>query len=190
MTEPQQPHYQVTQVSAEYSWAPVPMPSVTSAELAPKRPATLTAASWVWLAAALLGVVSLPLLLAANAEPIATDMFESSRHEPEPLTMEEARITASVLAFLALFIGLVVSVPFVIGALKLRSGKNWTRVMLAVLGGVALLYNLALFIASLVAEHWQVGVVATLATAGLTLAGVVLMFLPPSNAFVSASDSR
>ncbi|TWP47758.1 hypothetical protein FKR81_30920 [Lentzea tibetensis] len=191
MTEPQEPsRYQVTQMQPGYGWAPVPMPSVTPYELKPPRPATLTTASWVWLAATLLGVLSMPLLLWVNSESIATSIFEDSRHQPEPLTLEEARITVTVLVFLALFGALVLSIPFVIGALRLRSGKNWPRVMLSVLGGVTLIYDLALFAGSLAAGQWQYGVVMAVATAGLTIAGIVLMFLPPSNAYVSMSDFR
>jgi hypothetical protein len=185
MTEPQ-PHYRVTQVSSAMGWAP--MPSVTPAEMLPPRPATLTAASWVWLAATLFGVLTLPLLMRANLDPLANSAVEESLRDPDPLTIEEARLSTTIVTFGAVFGMAVMAVPFVIAALKLRSGRNWPRVLLCVLGGIALIYNLALFAGALASPAWQLGVAMTIATAGLTVAAIVLMFLPPSNSFVKLAD--
>ncbi|WP_285746038.1 hypothetical protein [Lentzea sp. NBRC 105346] len=189
MTDPQNSQYQVQHVSSDFSWA-APMPSVTPGEMAPPRPATLTVASWVWLAATALGVVSLGLLILTNVDGFAANMVESSRNDPSPIDLAEGRIAARVFAGMAFVGGAVVSVPFIIGAIKLRAGRNWPRVMLAVLGGVALIYNFVVFITALTSTNWQLGVALTVLTAGLTIAAIVLMFLPPSNAYVSIADMR
>lgn len=186
MTEPQQPsQYQVTHVSADFAWA-TPMPPEQSFVAArPKRPATITAAFWVWLSATVLGVLQGPLQVLSNLEVIATDLHNDSTNDIT--SMSEARGVAIVMVIMVLVVAVAVGVPFLVGTIQLRFGKNWARVLLAVLGAITVLFNIVLFAVALNTSSWQVGVAAAITTVGLTIAGFVLMFLPPSNAYCAAA---
>ncbi|MBY8852784.1 hypothetical protein K7G98_32970, partial [Saccharothrix sp. MB29] len=123
-----------------------PMPAAVEQGAAPTRPATLTAASWSWLAATALFVLGLPALLYTGADALADDILADSQATGDPLTRAEAEVGAR---FTPVLFGLgfaVLSTPFVVAALKLRSGREWARVLLAVLGAIGFVVGLfALF---------------------------------------------
>ncbi|RKT57896.1 hypothetical protein [Saccharothrix australiensis] len=172
----------------------LPMPAVDPRALPPPRPLALTTASWSWLAGAVLVVFGLPALFFAGGDAFADELYNGSRDDPEPLTRTEAEFGAR---FTPVLFGLgfaVLAVPFVLAALKLRSGRDWARVLLAALGVPALLFGLFMLISFTSGVAPYVPSPVGLAWVALFLvsvvAGFVAMFLPASNHHVRAVRSR
>ncbi|MBP2339516.1 MFS family permease [Saccharothrix coeruleofusca] len=179
-------------VPAGYGY-PAPMPAAQPGPLA-QRPVTTTASFWSWIAGALLTVLVLPGLYYLRLDLLGADLHAESQLDPTPLTRAEADLLA---AFLPLIYGAglaVASVPFVVAAFKIRSGRNWARVTLAVLGGVAIVFGLlmlGLFASGTITYvPWLVGVAWSLAFLASVLLGIVAMFLPASNAYVRSVYPR
>jgi lipopolysaccharide export LptBFGC system permease protein LptF len=164
---------------------PAPMPSLSVHEL--RRPTALTVAFWAWITGALLTVFALPGLYYTGIDAMVEDFYQDARNGA-PLSRGEAELTARLtpLAFMAFFA--VLAVPFVVAAFKVRAGRNWARVTLAVLGGMALVFGLTALVTFAVEAipyvHWSLGVAWALVFMGSVLLGVVTMFLPPANAYV------
>ena len=162
-----------------------PMPSSPWGNAEFRRPATLTAAFWGWLAATVLVVVGLPALFALQHEEFAKVM--EARSDTEPVSEAVANATALAMAGM-FFVGLaVLSVPYVVALINLRNGKEWARIMLAVLTGPGLLFWIVTLVVVASAPEglsptpvyvWGALFLATMAAA------TVLMFLPPSNDYV------
>ncbi|CCH35294.1 hypothetical protein ABZ816_11870 [Actinosynnema sp. NPDC047251] len=178
-----------------YAGYPLPMPAVDQGGLAPRRPAALTVASWTWLAGVVLVVVGLPALFFTGGDAFADQLYRDSQGGPEPYTREEARFGARLTPVLFGFGFAVLAVPFVLGALKLRSGRNWARVLLAVLAAPALLLWLVVVTGWETGDlsayaNWWAGIVWCLLLLGVLLLGVVAMFLPPANDYVRWVNRR
>lgn len=170
-------HYQVNQVAnAGYMQ---PLSPVLPHELAPPRPATITAAMWIWIAAAVLSVAVLPVMLLANADFFVTQ---------DSIVTEEDRQAADLgvraMAVIFGFVMLVAAAPYVAFAVVLRNGQNWARILLTILAVLGLLTMLAIIFISIGAQVWQPSVAISIVVIGLTVAAVVLQFLPASNRFV------
>ncbi|MDX3657303.1 hypothetical protein PV646_08305 [Streptomyces sp. ID05-26A] len=169
--------YQVNQVAnAGYM---TPLSPVLPHELAPPRPATITAAMWIWIAAAVLSVAVLPVMLLANADFFVTQ---------DSIVTEEDRQAADLgvraMAVIFGFVMLVAAAPYVAFAVVLRNGQNWARILLTILAVLGLLTMLAIIFISIGAQVWQPSVAIGIVVIGLTVAAVVLQFLPASNRFV------
>ncbi|MEV6244507.1 hypothetical protein [Lentzea sp. NPDC051838] len=157
----------------------IPMPPlgpVPPQELPPQRPATITAAMWIWIAGAVLSVAVLPVMFLTNAE-----YFLASDPTVDRTT---GQFGVGVLAVLSGFLMLVAAAPYIAFAIVLRNGQNWARVLLAVLGAIGFLSTLGIAFIALAADVWQPATAIAIVTLGLTVAAVVLQFLPASNRFV------
>ncbi|MFD4672309.1 hypothetical protein ACFWNN_21455 [Lentzea sp. NPDC058450] len=170
--------YQVNQVGGG-SFPMAPLSPVLPHEMAPPRPPTITAAMWIWIAAALLSVAVLPVMLLANA-----DFFLSS----DTIVTEEDRqageIGVRAFAVISGFCMLVAAAPYVAFAIVLRNGHNWARVLLTVLAVLGLLAMISVLFLSIGATVWMPSVAIAILVIGLTVAAVVLQFLPASNRYV------
>ena len=153
-----------------------PLPSVLPQELAPARPATITAAMWIWIAGAVLSVAVFPVLFLTNTEFFLAETSSTDRAAGE--------VGVQAMALIFGFLMLIAAAPYVAFAIVLRNGQNWARILLTVLGALGFLSTLAIMFFALAADVWQPGTVITIVTLGLTVAAVVLQFLPPSNRFV------
>ncbi|MFJ5993043.1 hypothetical protein [Lentzea sp. NPDC092896] len=170
--------YQVNQVG-QASFAMAPLSPVLPHEMAPPRPATITAAMWIWIAGALLSVAVIPVLLLVNADYIpnqGSSVTEEDRQAGE--------LGVRVMAVFSGFAMLVAAAPYVAFAVVLRNGQSWARILLTILGVIGFLSMIAITLISLNARVWQPGVVISVVVIGLTVAAVVLQFLPASNKFV------
>jgi hypothetical protein len=157
-----------------------PMPPLTPAlpqEMAPPRPATITAAMWIWIAGAVLSVAVFPVLFLTN-----TEFFLSRGDSADDRKAAEFGVWALSLMFG--FAMLVAATPYVAFAIVLRSGQNWARVLLTILGALGLPAMIGITIFGLAAQVWQPGVTITIVVIGLIVAAVTLQFLPASNQFV------
>lgn len=188
MTEPQSPwqnpdqsqqpasQYQVTPVHNP-AWSMAPLTPVLPQEMAPPRPATITAAMWIWIVGAVLAIAVVPTLIIANADAIvAAERTASDR--------EAAELGTRVLAVMAGFGMLVAAAPFIAFAIVLRNGQSWARILLTILGGLGLVSMLVVLLIAVQTEAWQAGVVLSIVVMGLTIAAVTLQFLPVSNRYV------
>ncbi|MEV0676577.1 hypothetical protein AB0I60_08635 [Actinosynnema sp. NPDC050436] len=167
---------------------PLPMPEAAPDAAARSRPTALTVASWCWLAGALLVVVGLPAVFYTDGDAFAERLYQDSLGTPQPNTRTEAQIGARLTPVVFGLGFAVLSAPYLLGALKLRSGRNWARVLLAVLAAPALLCGLALLTAfgtgAMPFANWLVGAVWALLFLAAVLLGTSAMFLPPSNDYV------
>ena len=162
-----------------------PMPSSPWGDAEFRRPRSLTASFWCWLAATALAVIGLPAVFAFQHEAFAQVM--EARSDGPPVSESVANATALAMAGM-FFVGLaVLSVPYVVALINLRNGKEWARVMLAVLAGPGLLFWIVTLVVVASAPAglspvpvyvWGALFLATMAAA------TVLMFLPPSNDYV------
>lgn len=158
------------------SFAMPPLAPVLPQELAPPRPATITAAMWTWIAGAVLSVAVFPVLFLTNTEFLLASDSSTDR------TAGEFGVRAMAMIFG--FLMLIAAGPYVAFAIVLRNGQNWARILLTVLGVLGFLSTLAIMFFALAAEVWRPGTVITIVTQGLIVAAVVLQFLPPSNRYV------
>ncbi|MEU4764979.1 hypothetical protein AB0H12_17145 [Actinosynnema sp. NPDC023794] len=165
---------------------PAPMPPVGPADYAPRRPVTATVASWSWIAGAVLVVLALPGLFYTGLDAFADDLVRDSAGEPDALTRTEAEVAARLTPVLFALGFAVLSVPFVIAAAKLRSGRNWARILLTVLGlpvGAFGIVAMLMFASGVTYVDWVVGVAWSWAFLGVCALGFVAMYLPASNAY-------
>lgn len=180
-SDPNQPYgathgtYEVHAVN-NLSFPMPPLAPVLPQELAPPRPATITAAMWIWIAGAVLSVAVFPVLFLTNTE------FFLAQESGRDRAAGEFGVRALALVFG--FAMLVAAAPYVAFAVVMRNGQNWARILLTVLGVLGFLSMLAIMIFSLAAEVWQPGTAISIVVLGLIVAAVVLQFLPASNRFV------
>ncbi|MEU7481506.1 hypothetical protein AB0A63_36410 [Lentzea sp. NPDC042327] len=160
------------------AWSMAPLTPVLPQELAPPRPATITAAMWTWIAAAVLAVAVLPVLILGNADALIGD---STIREDD---RQAAELGVTTIAVFAGFGMLVAAAPYVAFAVVLRNGQNWARILLTILGALGLLNMIGTLLFAVRADSWQPGVLLTLLVMGLTVAAVVLQFMPASNRYV------
>ncbi|MGI5504287.1 hypothetical protein [Lentzea sp. CA-135723] len=175
----QQPgSYQVNQVGGG-SFPMPPLSPVLPHEMAPPRPATITAAMWIWIAAAVLSVAVLPVLFLVN-----TDI---GLGQDDVLTEQDRQATEigmKAFAVISGFCMLVAAAPYVAFAIVLRNGQNWARVLLTILAVLGLLAMISILFLSIGATVWMPSVAISILVIGLTVAAVVLQFLPASNRYV------
>jgi len=127
------------------------------------RPATLTAAFWLWVLTAIIGVVvGIVTMTVGYSSPAYLDLDETARG-----------IAGGVL--IAFLIGAIVGgILHVLFAYLMLKPRNWARIVLTVLA-----------VLSIVATVIQGGNAGWLAWAGaaVALVALILQFLPASNAF-------
>jgi hypothetical protein len=176
--EPQHGQYQVSHVG-QASFSMAPLPPVLPQEMAPPRPPTITAAMWIWIAAAVLSVAVLPVMLLTNADYFLTQdsvVTEQDRQAGE--------FGVRAMALVSGFAMLVAAAPYIAFAVVLRNGQAWARILLTILAVLGFLSMIAIMFIALAARVWQPAVTISVVVLGLTVAAVVLQFLPPSNRYV------
>jgi len=172
-------HYQVSHVG-QASFSMAPLAPVLPQELAPSRPATITAAMWIWIAGAVLSVAVLPVMLLGNTEYFLNQGNASVSDQERQVGEFGVRAMALMFGFAML----VAASPYVAFAVVLRNGHNWARILLTVLGALGFMSMIAITFIALRAQVWQASVAICIVVMGLTVAAVVLQFLPASNKFV------
>ncbi|MEU0877915.1 hypothetical protein ABZ345_04905 [Lentzea sp. NPDC005914] len=153
-----------------------PLGPVLPQELAPQRPATITAAMWIWIAGAVLSVAVFPVLFLTNTEYFL--------NQDDSVDRAAGELGVRALALVSGFAMLVAAAPYVAFAVVLRNGQNWARILLTVLGAIGFLSTIAIMLVALAAQVWQPGTAISIVVLGLIVAAVVLQFLPASNRFV------
>lgn len=169
--------YQVTPMNQ--GWMQ-PLSPVLPQELPPERPPTITAAMWIWIIGAVLSVALPVVMLFTNqagiVESVNAGDAETDQRAGELLTQVWAVMTGIGM--------LVAAIPFVIFAVVMRNGQNWARILLTVLGALGIMTMVMMLLIAIRLREWQLATGVTMLTMGLTVAAIVLMYLPASNRFV------
>ena len=103
---------------------------------------------------------------------------------------------SGVVTFLKTFVVLVFLLSlaiYVLFALKMRAGRNWARIVLTVFGALSLLFSVAPTSRTVTVgtQTFEPGQALWLGwvTAALVVAGIVLMYLTPSNKFFAEAKT-
>jgi hypothetical protein len=190
--QPYGQQYDVVPMSTPLGWH-APMPG--GAEFGgppPARPAELVASFWCWIAALVVSVLTVPGMVLLRGDAFVAGVHAGTTPSPED---EAAAGLVLAIAVASAFVGLVVlAAPYLVGALNLRLGRAWARIFLTVLSAPAALYGLVAFSVFATDPFWggsrAVGLLAVALTVLLTVAAVVLMFLPGANRYVAAGGGR
>lgn len=157
-----------------------PLAPVAPQELAPARPPTITAAMWIWIAGAVLSVAIGPVLMLSNMDYLVAQDSSASTTDGRRAAELGFQVTTVVLGFVML----AAAALYIAFAVVLRNGHNWARILLTILGMFGLVSMVAITLVGLQAPNWQAGVTIGILVIGLTVAAVVLQFLPASNRYV------
>jgi hypothetical protein len=128
------------------------------------RPKEVEISFWLWIAVLVIGLVS---------GGIAYSQIRI--HQIQTEAIDRATTTALVVG---LVIGLLVVAAEFVLVFLMRAGRNWARIVLAVLGGLAVLFGL-IGLAVTAGARSVTGVLHLL----LLIGAIVTMFLPAANAW-------
>jgi hypothetical protein len=109
---------------------------------APVRPKPVDTSFMLWMVTAGLGVLGFIVSLAVGGDIARENAAKALRDQGKEAT--DSAIDAA-LTFGFVFAGVVAAVffgLFLLFAFKMRAGRNWARIVLAVLGGLSLILNL------------------------------------------------
>lgn len=147
---------------------------------AANRPNEVDTSFWLWISAFLIGVVGLILSYPQVQEIKAQVMSQALAEDPtlDRATFESAMTVGFAFALGLLLLFLAMQIVFVF---LMRGGRNWARIVMAVLGGVFLLFGLVgLLLGPTSGSGFSVlGLVQVL----LVIGAIVMMFRPAANAW-------
>jgi hypothetical protein len=141
---------------------------------APARPGTVEGAFWAFIASTVIGLVG-GFLIFASRDAIADTLRNSNRQSGGSLTDAQIDQAVTLTMIIALVIAVIIAALYLLFAFKLRAGRNWARIVLTVITALQLISLLA-------GQSTILGFVSVVAA----VAGVVLSFMTPSNAYFSA----
>ncbi|MGH3800072.1 MAG: hypothetical protein ACRDTD_08075 [Pseudonocardiaceae bacterium] len=141
------------------------------------RPKEVEISFWLWITTIVLGVVA-ALITYPQIEQLQADAIDQALAQDPTLDRSSIEsITAG-----ALIGGIVIGLLFVVAELVfvflMRGGRNWARIVLAVLGGLFVLIGLFGLVVSAEASS-AIGLLQFL----LLIGAIVTMFLPAANAW-------
>ena len=164
--------------------APGLPPSEAAAVRRPERPRVVDVAHGFWMLSCLAGVITAALSLRHFDEYRAVLLAITQRDYPtETAATQEQVATAAVGVLLGA--GVLVVVLQMVFSLAMRSGRNWARFVLVLIGGVGLFY--AFLVVNSVSFDIKVGIGAA---AGLAVVGVLAMFLPGTGKWFERDRGR
>jgi len=116
----------------------------------------------------------LTTLFSAVVEIINTDSFVTAYVQQIAGTPQADVLSAHTVKIMYIVASVVVNLVMLFFAWRMRSGRNWARMILAVLAAITLL-----------AQAAQVGIseILPLVSVLVTVTGLVFMFVPASNAY-------
>ncbi|MFD1146834.1 hypothetical protein [Saccharothrix hoggarensis] len=160
---------------------PPSAPPLNESELrAPARPKSVDTAYMLWLVAAGIGIIS-NLISFLTAEEIARETLEAAGL---PATSVEPSYGGTVFS-------LILTVVWILVVMQMRKGANWARILLTVLGGLAVIGNLlSLLLIGILFSIGFLGVLQALFVVVSLVAiigAIVFMFKSDSNYYFKAS---
>ncbi len=152
-------------------------------------PQYVVIARWLWIAATLVGVVRSFVQLSDRQS--LTGQLQA---QVPQWSQEQVDSAADSAIWLTLLMSVVNLAIFVALANRMQLGRNWSRVLLAVVGGLEALGTLLLLLLLAVlgpvlvermagTPFGATDIAFSLVIAGIDIAAIVLMFLPDSNRF-------
>ena len=152
--------------------APQLPPSEAAAVRRSERPRVIDVAHGFWMLSCLAGVITAMLSLRHFDEYKATLLAITQRDHPTETaaTLEQV---ATVGAGVLIGAGVLVVTLQMIFSLAMRSGRNWARFVLVLIGGVGLFY--AFLVVNSVSFDIKIGIAVA---ANLAVVGVLTMFMP------------
>ncbi len=157
----------------------------------PVRPQTVTFAFWCWLATAVVSIIGLVLTLTSPIWDLAVQAGTRQQGvNLQGVSVEGVVTTAKI--FVAV-VALVFVGVYLLFAFKMNAGRNWARIVLTVFGALTLLsaFTPTSRTVTVNSQVFNVdsGAWAGYVTAALAVAGIVLMFLAPSNKFFTEAKA-
>ncbi|MGH3949965.1 MAG: hypothetical protein ACRDSE_12690 [Pseudonocardiaceae bacterium] len=154
----------------------------------PARPKSLDTSFLLWLVSAALGIVG-TLLAFATAGDLAEEQtrgqLEDAGLPSDSLEGVDGAVATGV--GIGVFIGLAIFIAWIAIVFQMRNGKNWARIVLAVLGGLGILGGLiGLFGIAALFSVGFLGVLQgllNLAQLVVVIAAIVFMFKPDANQY-------
>ncbi len=157
----------------------------------PVRPPTVTIAFWIWMLGILASLVGLIIVLTSSIWEQAIAAGRISAGSAGTLSIDASSLVTTV-KIIAVVAFLVIAGLYLFFAIKMYTGRNWARIVLTVLGAFSVIsaftptygtvtVNGQTFTGSSPVVNWASGLIA--------LVAIVLMFLPMSNAYFSASKA-
>ncbi|HVK22207.1 MAG TPA: hypothetical protein VM677_12695 [Actinokineospora sp.] len=148
---------------------------------APHRPPSVDRSFQLWLASGVLGIVGFILTFTIGKDTFRDEVVKTLRESGTSYTdadIDNALTIGLVFAAIvaAAFFGL-----YLLFAFKMRAGRNWARVVLAVLGGLGLLLN----VLSLASSN-TTDTIITVVQIALVGAAVYFMFTKESAEYFDA----
>lgn len=143
------------------------------------RPKEVDLSFWLWVSSFVIGLVGL-LLFVGEFDAIRDMAVQEARRQAQldgaPLDEAQLENIIGIGLIVAVIIGLLISAVQLLLAVFMRKGRNWARIILAVLGGLSVLSGLY----SLTTESGaRLGLTAI--SVLVVLGAVVTMFLPAAN---------
>ncbi|MGH3825889.1 MAG: hypothetical protein ACRDQX_01745 [Pseudonocardiaceae bacterium] len=159
----------------------IPPPGGYSAGQAPlraPRPQEVEISFWLWIATFVLGVVGL-ITNYSQIRAEAINQVLAQTPAADQSTIESATTTALVIGVV---LGLLFAVAEIVFVFLMRGGRNWARIVLAVFGGLGVLFGLLGL-----AVNPGAGSATGLLQLLLLIGALVTMFLPAANAWFRRS---
>ncbi|MBP2322329.1 NADH:ubiquinone oxidoreductase subunit 6 (subunit J) [Kibdelosporangium banguiense] len=149
---------------------PEPMPPIGGPDNAgkparPPVPREVNVSFAVWV---------LSMVLSSVLQIVDADVFVETYQKQMANQAPETQLSAGTLKGVYLFAVIAVGLVMLLFAWKMRSGRNWARILLTVLAVTSLLFQ-----ASSVGMSSVLGLVGVVITA----TGLVFMYMPASNAY-------
>jgi hypothetical protein len=156
----------------------------------PARPTTVVAAFWLWIAAAVAAVISAVLVFTSDIWDQALARAGINGTTAGGISVDTLITTAKTIAVVVMVIFVALYVFF---AVKMYLGRNWARVVLTVLAGLAIISGFSARAEVTVGDTvYAAGSSEALrwVQVGLSVIGLILMWLAPSNDYFSAVKAR
>jgi hypothetical protein len=149
-----------------YSTGPVP--------LRPPRPKEVEISFGLWIATLVLGLIGVALSY-SQIKQVQAQMINQMVAQNPPINQSMIERTASTALVFGIVLWLLVVAAMFAFVFLMRAGRNWARIVLAVLGGLYVLFSL-------------IGVAVAGSLAGLfplllLVGAIATMFLPAANAW-------
>ncbi len=159
---------------------------------APVRPITVTIAFWIWMLGILASLVGLIIVLTSSIWEQAIAAGRLSTGSTGAINVDASSLVTTV-KIIAVVVFVIIAGLYLFFAIKMYTGRNWARIVLTVLGALSVLsaftptygtvtVNGQTFTGSSPVVNWASGLIS--------LAAIVLMYLPLSNAYFTASKAH
>lgn len=137
------------------------------------RPKEVDISFWLWIATVVLGALGV-VVMYIQIDLLRAELVNSLLAQDSTVDRPTVERFATVGSVVAIVIGLVLVGTQLLLVFLMRAGRNWARIVLAVLGGLVVLFGLIGFALSTLSGLLQLL---------LLVAAIVTMFLPAANAW-------